>query len=364
MSTAEHSIPVRLPNAAYEVLVRRGLVADIGSRLRRLNASNKAVIITDGNIPAHFIAQLRSSLESESFSPSVIVIPPGEEQKSIEHLIKIYDQVLPLKVDRSTPIIACGGGVVGDIAGFVAATVLRGVPIVHVPTSLLAMVDASIGGKTGVNHRDGKNLIGAFHQPLAVLIDPEVLRTLPPRELRGGLAECIKHDIIRDATAFEQLERNLHRALSLDLDYLTELIAHNAAIKAAIVAADPTERGEREHLNFGHTFGHAIEIVLKFKRSHGECVALGMTAAARLACDLQMIDETVRQRIVAVISAAQLPTHGLEADREAIVHAMSFDKKSRSGKLRFILPDRIGHVVVRDDVPIDRVRDTIDSLID
>src|SRR5256714_7172508 len=187
-----------------------------------------------------------------------------------------------------------GGGVIGDMAGFVAATVLRGVPFVQVPTTLLAMVDASVGGKTGVNHSTGKNLIGAFHQPIAVFIDPEVLRTLPERELRGGLAECIKHDIIRDSDGFARLEKNIARALSLDLDYLAELVAHNVAIKARVVEADPFEKGERAHLNFGHTFGHAIETVSHYSYSHGECVALGMVAAAKLAMDLGMIDDAAR----------------------------------------------------------------------
>src|SRR2546423_7177865 len=205
-----------------------------------------------------------------------------------------------------------GGGVIGDMAGFVAATVLRGVPFVQVPTTLLAMVDASVGGKTGVNHSTGKNLIGAFHQPIAVFIDPEVLRTLPERELRGGLAECIKHDIIRDSDGFARLEKNIARALSLDLDYLAELVAHNVAIKARVVEADPFEKGERAHLNFGHTFGHAIETVSHYSYSHGECVALGMVAAAKLAMDLGMIDDAARRRIVAVIEAAGLPTCGMK----------------------------------------------------
>src|SRR3712207_6452040 len=187
---------------------------------------------------------------------------------------------------------------IGDMAGFIAATVLRGIPFVQIPTTLLAMVDASVGGKTGVNHAVGKNLIGAFHQPIAVFADVETLRTLPPRELRGGLAECIKHDVIRDADGFAKLEQNIHRALSLDMQYLSELVAHNVAIKARVVEADPFEKGERAHLNFGHTFGHAIETVSHYEYSHGESVALGMAAAAHLAVELKMLDETSKRRIV------------------------------------------------------------------
>jgi len=364
MPLGERTIRVSLPDHTYDVVVRRGLLADVGGLLRQLNTSGKAIVITDNKIATHFLGQLRESLQGEGFSPHVTVLPSGEEQKAIESVVGLYDQILPLKVDRNTPIIAMGGGVIGDISGFVAATVLRGVPFVQIPTTLLSMVDASVGGKTGVNHRAGKNLIGAFHQPIAVLIDPDVLRTLPPREIRSGLAECIKHDVIRDADGFANLETNIARALALDLDYLSGLIAHNVEIKAKVVMADPFERGERAHLNFGHTFGHAIETTLNYEKSHGECVGLGMTAAAKLATDLKLIDDAARQRIVRVIDSAKLPTHGLSADPNVLLNAMSFDKKAKAGKLRFILPDRIGHVVIRDDVPTEMVRDALESLMD
>jgi 3-dehydroquinate synthase len=307
---AERTVHIALHDQSYDVVVRRGLLADVGVLLRRLNTAGKAIVITDNNIAAHFLAQMRDALQGEGFSPHVTVIPAGEDQKAIENVVRIYDQILPLRVDRQTPIIAIGGGVIGDITGFVASTVLRGVPFVQIPTTLLAMVDASVGGKTGVNHRAGKNLIGAFHQPIGVFIDPDVLRTLSPREVRGGLAECIKHDVIRDADGFANLETNIGRALSLDLDYLSELIAHNVQIKAKIVMADPFERGERAHLNFGHTFGHAIETTLNYSRSHGECVALGMCAASQLATELQLLDDATRQRIVKVIKSSQLRPAG------------------------------------------------------
>lgn len=364
MPAVDRTIHVALKDQPYTVTVRRGLLADVGVLLRRLNTSGKAIVISDTNLPPHYLAQLRDSLQAEGYSPHTISLPPGEEQKAIENVVRLYDQILPMKVDRHTPIIAFGGGVIGDLTGFVAATMLRGVPFVQLPTTLLAMVDASVGGKTGVNHRAGKNMIGAFHQPIAVFIDPEVLRTLPPREIRGGLAECIKHDVIRDAEGFARLETNIGRALSLDLDYLNDLIAHNVQIKAKIVVADPFERGERAHLNFGHTFGHAIETTLNYKKSHGECVALGMSAAAKLATDLSMIDDATRARIVRVIDSARLPTRGLAADPNVLISAMSFDKKAKSGRLRFVVPDRIGHVVIRDDVPTDLVRDAIESLMD
>jgi 3-dehydroquinate synthase len=224
------------------------------------------------------------------------------------------------------------------------------------------MADASVGGKTGVNHAVGKNLIGAFHQPVTVLIDTEVLRTLPPRELRSGLAECIKHDIIRDVEGFARLERDIDRALTLDVDYLTDLIAHNVAIKARVVEADPFERGERAHLNFGHTFGHAIETVMEYRYTHGECVALGMAAATFAAVKLGMFAEADRKRVLGVIEMAGLPTKAADLPVDRVIDGMSFDKKVRSGKVRFVLPDRIGHVVIRDDVPADVVRTAVESL--
>ena len=360
--TAERTIRVALQGHAYDVAVRPGLLADAGARLRPLNKSAKAVVVTDTNIPEVTVRTLAESLRAAGFAPHVVAVPAGEEHKSVATVLGLFDQILPLKVDRGTPVIALGGGVVGDMAGFVAATLLRGVPFVQVPTTLLAMVDASVGGKTGVNHPTGKNLIGAFHQPIAVLIDPAVLKTLPQRELRGGLAECVKHDLIRDADGFAKLERDVGRALSLDLDYLTDLVAHNVAIKARVVEADPFERGERAHLNFGHTFGHAIENVSRYAYSHGESVALGMAAAAHLCVNLGLLDEAARRRILTVIRKAGLPTGGLALAADAVVGAMAFDKKVAGGKLRFVLLDGIGKAVVRDDVPVELVREAVASL--
>jgi 3-dehydroquinate synthase len=233
---------------------------------------------------------------------------------------------------------------------------------VQIPTTLLAMVDASVGGKTGVNHAAGKNLIGAFHQPIGVLIDPLVLKTLPIEEIRGGLAECIKHDIIRDAGEFAKLESNIHKALAMDMEYLADLIAHNVAIKAKVVESDPLERGERAHLNFGHTFGHAIEKVSHHQYSHGQSVALGMTAASFTAAKAGLLSESDRQRIVATIKKAGLPTGGIKLATAEIAGAMNFDKKVAGGKVRLVLPQGIGRVVIRDDIPHDMISAAIDSL--
>jgi 3-dehydroquinate synthase len=346
----------------YDVAVEPGLLSRVGEALRAMSRSPKVAVVTESTVAPLHLPALRVSLRDAGFEVITATFPAGENHKTVATTSSIYDALLPAKLDRSTPVLALGGGVVGDMAGFAAATMLRGVPLVQVPSTLLSMVDASVGGKTGVNHASGKNLIGAFHQPIAVFIDPRVLKTLPPRELRGGLAECIKHDIIRDADGFARLEQSIDRAVALDMEFLTDLIAHNVAIKAKVVAADPFEKGERAHLNFGHTFGHAIETVSKYEYSHGECVALGMVAASYAAVRLGMLATGDRERIIQVIARAGLPTGGMKLDPAAVVEAMGFDKKVAAGKLRFVLPDRIGHVVIRDDVPNEVVREAVDSL--
>jgi 3-dehydroquinate synthase len=355
-------ITVRMAGHDYDVLNGPGLLRHIGNQFRLEGRPRTVCLVTDSHVAALHLGTVQSSLRECGFDTVEAVVPAGEGHKTLSDLIPVYDRLLRRGIDRNTTLVGLGGGVVTDMAGFVAATLLRGVPLVQVPTTLLSMVDASVGGKTGVNHSVGKNLIGAFHQPGLVLIDPDVLTTLPPRELRGGLAECIKHDVIRDAEGFARLERDIGKALALDIEYLADLVAHNVAIKARVVEADPFERGERAHLNFGHTFGHAIETVSHYEYSHGESVALGMAAAAHLAVELKMLDEASKRRIVAVIEKAGLPARGLALDTGEVVDAMAFDKKVKSGKLRFVLPDRIGHVVVRDDVPVELVRRAVEAI--
>jgi 3-dehydroquinate synthase len=362
VNQGEQKITVRLSSGQYDILVRPGILADVGAWVKEHAKTAKAAIITDSQVGPKYAGVVEQSLKAAGIEPILATIPAGEDHKTVSDLLPLYDQILSARIERSTPILALGGGVVGDMAGFVAATILRGVPFVQIPTTLLAMVDASVGGKTGVNHTTGKNLIGAFHQPIGVLIDPQTLKTLPQPELRGGLAECIKHDVIRDAKGFDDLEANIGKAMDLDIAYLTELIAHNVAIKARVVENDPFERGERAHLNFGHTFGHAIETVSKHAYTHGQCVALGMTAACFLAHRLGMIDQTARDRVVNVIAKVGLPTQGLKLSTSAVVERMGFDKKVAAGRLRLILPDRIGHVVIRDDVDIALVTEAVESL--
>ncbi len=356
------SVPVHLSSGSYRITIEPGLLARMGQELRSLTKSPKACIITESHVAELHLGAIEKSLQSAGFETISATLPAGEQHKTLPMLLPVYDRLLSAKIERSTPIVAFGGGVVGDMAGFLAATILRGVPFVQAPTTLLAMVDASVGGKTGVDHAMGKNLIGAFHQPIAVLADPELLRTLPKKELQGGLAECIKHDLIRDAAAVEKLPEIIDKALKLDMSSLTELIAHNVAIKARVVEADPFEKGERAHLNFGHTFGHAIESVSGFAYSHGQSVALGMCAASFVSWKLGNISENEYRRIVSTITAAGLPTGGMTLDSRKVFDAMAFDKKVKDGRIRLVLLERIGWAIVRDDVKSEMILQAINSL--
>jgi 3-dehydroquinate synthase len=356
------SVCVNIPGAAYDVHVERGLLDRIGQRVRALTQSSRAAIVTDSNVGALYLDAARRALAAAGVEAIDLTIPAGEEHKTLATVEAIYDRFLAARIDRTTPVIALGGGVVGDIAGFAAATVLRGVPFVQIPTTLLAMVDASVGGKTGVNHARGKNLIGAFHQPRAVFIDPQALGSLPASELSNGLAECIKHELIRDADGFARLEQNIDRALALDVEYLPELIAHNVAIKARVVEADPLERGERAHLNFGHTFAHAIERLSNYNVAHGRAVGLGMVAASFLSMRSGTLQEREFERIRSLVARAGLHVSGTQTPPDNLLDAMRGDKKVQAGRLRFVLLDGIGRAVVRDDVPEDLVRDALKAI--
>ncbi|MGA3066000.1 MAG: 3-dehydroquinate synthase [Tepidisphaeraceae bacterium] len=356
------TIRVNLPSASYDVLVRPRLLGQAGDWIKSRLGASKAAVVTDSHVgPIHGNA-LTDSLTAAGIEPIVATIPAGEKHKNMHHLMPVYDLFLGAKIERTTPVVALGGGVVTDMAGMVAATILRGVPLIQIPTSLLAMVDASIGGKTGVDHAVGKNLIGAFYQPMGVLIDPHTLGSLPPRELRSGLAECIKHDLIRDAEGFARLEAAIDPIVKVEIAAISELIAHNVQIKAKVVEADPLEKGERAHLNFGHTFGHAIESVSNFSYSHGESIALGMIAAAFVSQKLGMLDGPSGGRIRSILDRAGLPTGGLKLEADRVVEAMQFDKKVKNGRIRLVLLKRIGEATVRDDVPPELMREAVASL--
>jgi 3-dehydroquinate synthase len=354
-------LTVQIPAGAavtYPVRIESGLLDQCGDVLRGIFTASRACLVSDQHVEgAGWTQRVAESLRIAGFDVIQHLLQPGENQKTLAAVSALFDAILPVGIDRTTPLIALGGGVVGDIAGFAAATLLRGVPLVQMPTTLLSMVDASVGGKTGVDHPTGKNLIGAFHHPSAVLIDPQTLTTLPPAQMRAGLAECIKHDIIRDAAHFDSWPKILPSILSLQPSALGELVAHNVRIKASVVSADPFERGERAHLNFGHTFAHTFEHASHFAIPHGDAVAIGMIAACALARELGLFSADDARRVTDTIALTGLPTRlPLPLDEQLMLSAMSRDKKALAGRMRFVLPRRIGKVVVRDDAPLSAVK--------
>ena len=342
--------PLGERSRGYSVHVGDGLISEAGRLLAEAGLGHKAVIVTDTTVGGLYADALRQSLESSGFESSVIQIPPGEHEKSLERAGMLYDRLTDLSAERTTAVVALGGGVIGDLSGFVAATYLRGVPLVQVPTTLLSQGDSSIGGKVAVNHGNLKNRIGAFYHPRLTISDTGVLRTLSPREVSDGLAEIIKHGIILDAHLFDYLENNLERVISFDQDSLEHVVGRSAAIKAGVVAIDELDLGPRNILNYGHTVGHAIESVSGLSVWHGEAVAMGMVAEARLAEVMGIIDASAVKRITSVIQRASLPVRVPGLDRSAMVAAMQHDKKVSQGKMIFALPTAIGHATLVDNI--------------
>jgi 3-dehydroquinate synthase len=296
---------------------------------------------------------------------SLEVVPAGEGSKSLDSAMELYDRLVALKADRQTCVVAVGGGVVGDLAGFVAATYARGLPLLMVPTSLLAMVDSSVGGKVGVNHPGAKNIIGAFHQPSGVWIDIDVLATLPVRELRCGLAEVVKYGMILDADFFEELEANADAILARDRRSIERIITRSCELKAEVVSQDEREEtGLRAVLNFGHTIGHAIEAVAGYGGAfeHGEAVAVGMVAESRLAERLGWIDSSITERLIGLLRRFSLPVEAPGLDPVSLFHAMGRDKKNQGGQIRFVLPRRIGRVEASGAVEAE-IRDVLAAMV-
>ena len=341
-------IRVDLGERSYEVVVRDGLLDHVGEFLAPFKLGPDTVIVTNPVVKRHYGARVIRSLNAVGLKPTVLALPDGERTKSLKWVARVLNELLRRRYERKAWLIALGGGVVGDLAGFAASIYLRGIPFVQVPTTLVAQVDASIGGKTGVNHLLGKNLIGTFYQPKLVLIDPGALRTLPPREYRAGLAEVIKYGVIADAEFFEFLERGMAQILKLEPAALHRVIRTSCAIKAAVVAEDEREGDRRRILNFGHTVGHALETLGGYRRyTHGEAVAIGMVVAARLAERLGLVDASVGMRIRALVERAGLPADLPPRSASALLRALRQDKKVQDRRIHFVLPDRIGHVIVR-----------------
>jgi len=358
-------VHVPLARRSYEIRIGRGLLARLGRECARLGLGERCAIVTDTNVGRCYARPAFNALCRAGFCPVLVFVPAGEQAKNLRTVCACYDQLAQHRLERRSFLVALGGGVVGDLAGFVAATYLRGLPFVQVPTTLLAQVDSSVGGKVGVNLKAGKNLVGAFHQPRLVLCDLDTLRTLPEREFRAGLAEVIKYGVIRDAALFARLEAEMPKLLRRDCRTLAEVIARCCAIKAQVVGRDETEAGPRAILNFGHTVGHALEAVSRYGRYlHGEAIALGQVAAARLSARLRGLPEAQVRRIAALLTRAGLPTtlRLTPTRRRRLVAAMHLDKKVRGGQLRFVLARRIGRVEFGCPVPEGLVLEVLATL--
>lgn len=352
MRNMEKTLHVELKENRYPIIVGAGNITRIGECLKSLDKSTKVFIVTDPTVKHHYAPIVLQSLDNVGFDTALMEVPVGESSKSLELFARVQERLIEHQLDRSSVVIALGGGVVGDLAGFAAAVYMRGIDYIQIPTTLQAQVDASVGGKTAINHAKGKNLIGAFHQPKSVLIDVDTLKTLPERDLRAGLIEVIKMGVIRDEYLFEMVEENLNAIIDLDAEAQIEMIARACANKADIVTKDEKESRLRMVLNYGHTFGHALETLANYDGlRHGEAVSIGMNCAARLAVNLGMFSDTDYERQRKLLNQAELPLKfPSNLTPKAICEAMYFDKKALGGRLRLILPTRIGEVVMRDDV--------------
>ncbi|WP_262298514.1 3-dehydroquinate synthase [Microvirga sesbaniae] len=361
------TVPVPLGDRAYDILVGRGVVETAGSRIAALGA-RAAAIVTDEHVGPLYAGALAGALEAQGLRASVTTLPPGEATKSYASLEQVCDAVLAARIERGDLVVALGGGVIGDLAGFAAAVARRGVRFVQVPTTLLSQVDSSVGGKTGINSRHGKNLVGAFHQPSLVLADTALLDTLPLREMRAGYAEVAKYGLIDDARFFAWCEANW-RGIFAGSPERDEAVAQSCRAKAAVVVRDEHENGDRALLNLGHTFGHALERITRYDSArlvHGEGVAIGLCLAFRFSAALGLCPAADAARVEAHLSAAGLPTRlshvpGGCGTVDALLDAMAQDKKVKGGALTFILARGIGQSFIAPGIEADKVRSFLDS---
>jgi 3-dehydroquinate synthase len=364
-------VGVALGERAYDIIIGRNVLASLGERIAGLRAGVRAAVVTDRNVARHWLQPTEATLAEAGVAASRIIVDEGEGSKTYAGLEQVCEALIAARIERNDLVIALGGGVVGDLAGFAAAILRRGVDFVQVPTTLLAQVDSSVGGKTGINSPQGKNLIGAFHQPLLVIADTTVLDTLPPRQFRAGYAEVAKYGVLGDEAFFGWLEAN-HAGVFRGGEAREQAIATSCGAKAAIVARDERETGERALLNLGHTFGHALEVATGFsdRLFHGEGVAIGMVLAAEFSASLGMISQAAAARVERHLAEVGLPTHlqdiagfaqeGL-ADADALMSLMAQDKKVRRGRLTFILLEAVGRAVIAKDVEPTPVRDFLQA---
>ena len=362
MATTTQTVHVNLTDRSYDIEIGSGNLGRAGAFLTECGKVSHAVIITDENVQEPHAIAVAESLAERDVEVDVIAVEPGEPSKSIDMAAGLWHGMLDLGADRKTVVVACGGGVVGDLAGFIAATFARGIRFFQVPTSLLAQVDSSVGGKVGINLPEAKNMVGAFLQPMGVLIDTATLATLPPREYRAGLGEVVKYGVILDAQLFDYLEANVAGLVDRDDEVLTHVIARCCRLKADVVENDEREEtGLRAVLNYGHTFAHPLEALSGYGEIlHGEAVAIGMLCASRLAERLGRVDAALTERQHALLTALGLPVDVPDLDRQQIVDNMMHDKKVEHGRLRFVLPSRMGHVELVGDVDPAAVRAALD----
>jgi 3-dehydroquinate synthase len=351
-------VAVNLGAHSYSIVVEPGALATVGERLRGLGVGRRTALVTDAGIMRLHGATVAGALERAGFTVTVIEVAEGEAAKTLAVAEHCWDRLLAAGLDRTSTVLGLGGGAVGDLAGFVAATYMRGMNFVTLPTTVLAQVDASIGGKTAIDHPKAKNLIGAFHQPRLVVVDPAVARTLPDRDFRSGLAEIVKHGIVLERAYFDEVERDAARLLARDLDVLDRIIGGSCRLKAAVIERDPEEKSDlRYALNYGHTIGHALEVVTGYERwTHGEAVSLGIAAEARLGRRLKLTDDATVARQERLLSGLGLPIHAGQIDVEAVLTAMAHDKKARDGRVPFVLAPRLGDFRVVYDVPPTEIR--------
>lgn len=345
-------LTVNLAENSYDIVIERGALATLGQRCRAVGLKGLAAVVTNPTVSALYGTLVRSSLQAAGFTVVQIEIPDGEEFKNSSTLNRLYDDLLEAGVDRGSFIVALGGGVVGDVAGYAAATWLRGIPFVQVPTTLLAQVDSSVGGKTGIDHARGKNLIGAFYQPALVLIDVDTLGTLDQRQFRAGLAEVIKYGVVIDLPFFEFVETNCASILAMEPDVLIEIILRSCQLKAQVVELDEKEAGLRAILNYGHTLGHAFESLSGYRDLvHGEAVAIGMVLAATVSVARGLCSWEERERIAALISRCGLPVEVPPYERQKLLNVLAADKKSKNGTITFICNQSIGMYVMSHHPP-------------
>ena len=360
MAPSHRVIELRSDTEHYDIHVGQGVVSPLGAQLADLLPGRKAFLLSHAVLLDLYGDAVTASLQEAGFTVETCSIPEGETLKTLQTAADLFTRLAQFGADRQSVLCAFGGGVVGDIGGFVAATYMRGIPFVQIPTTLLAMVDSSIGGKTGVNHDLGKNLIGAFYPPRAVCADITFLRSLPEREYRCGLSEIVKAGVIDDVELFAFIEANVEAIRQRDEQVLTTLIERAIAVKVRVVQEDPTEQGVRAILNFGHTIGHALEAATAYEQySHGEAVAIGMALVARLSETLDYCTSDVCDRLYTVLEALELPVTYTDIDAQQLLEVMAHDKKTINGVLRFILLKDIGSVVYRQEVPLDTLQELL-----